>query len=139
MPNEPCILARFHESILLTNHKRCSVLQLTESGDLVLFAGIAEGNQDELASRCSFRQPSGITTEFDSVIYVCDVQTNSIKLLMRREHCSKFLNAMSGLYDAFSIHKKGAIYNVKTLSEAVVLARKCQSLLQKNEHSISSG
>ncbi len=138
MPNEPCILARFHKSILLTNQKRFSVLQLTEAGDLVLFAGSAEGNQDVPASTCSFKQPLGISTEFDSVVYVCDAQTNSIKLLTRMKHCSKLLNAMGGLYEAFSIHKKCATYNVKSLSEALGLVRNCQSLLQNNEHSIRS-
>ena len=48
------------------------------------------------------------------------------------------LNAIAGLHNAFSMHKKDATYIVKSLSEAVALVRNCQSLLQKNEHSIRS-
>ena len=116
VPTEPCILVNFYESILLTNQKRCSVLQLKESGDLVLFAGSTEDNQDGPASTCSFKQSFGISTEFDCVVYVCDAQTNSIKLLTRMEHCSMLLISISGLYNAFSMHKKGALYIVKSLS-----------------------
>ena len=105
----------------------CSMLQLKESGDLVLFAGSTEDNQDGPASTCSFKQSLGISTEFDGVVYVCDPQTNSIKLLTRMKHCSMLLNAINGLYNAFSMHKKGATYIVKSLSEAVALVRICQS------------
>ena len=40
---------------------------------------------------CCFKQPMGIATEFDSVVYVCDAQTNSIKLLSKMNQCKTVL------------------------------------------------
>ena len=56
-------------------------------------------------------------------MYVCDAQTNSIKLLSRMYHCARFLRAIGALYEAFSIHNKAALYETKTTNEAFELIR----------------
>ena len=55
----------------------------------------------------------GICTEFDSVVYVCDAQANSLMVCTEVKQCSLFLNAMGSLYNAFSVHNKGSTYTVK--------------------------
>ena len=45
---------------------------LRQCGELEKFAGAEEGSVDGPAESCRFKQPLGICTEFDSVVYVCD-------------------------------------------------------------------
>ena len=69
------MLTRFASDILFTTkQKKAYVWQLTQSGDLHVFAGSdsEEGNVDGPAKNCRFKQPIGICTEFDSVVYICD-------------------------------------------------------------------
>ena len=98
--DEPCMLAMFGDQILFTNQKRASVWKLMADGDgqdSVVFAGSEkeEGSLDGKAKDCRFRQPMGICTESDSVIYICDAQTNSIKI------CTKMLLIFSSQLVSF--------------------------------------
>ena len=70
--NQSCVLTRFTSDILFTNQKKASVWQLTQSGDLHVFVGCdsEEGSVDGPAKNCRFKQPIGICTEIDSVVYV---------------------------------------------------------------------
>ena len=70
-----------------------------------------------------------ICTEFDSVVYVCDVQAYSLTVCTEVKQCSLFLNAMGSLYNAFSVHTKGSTYTVKTPDEALILVQQCQDFL----------
>ena len=70
-----------------------------------------------------------ICTEFDSVVYVCDVQAYSLTVCTEVKLCSLFLNAMGSLYNAFSVHNKGSTYTVKTPDEALILVQQCQDFL----------
>ncbi len=135
-PNDPCILAKFGSDLLYTNQKSCSVWRLQSTGDVEVFAGKEEGSLDRPVTTCPFRQPMGITTEFDSVVYVCDAQTNSIKLLSKMSNCAKFLRAIGALYEAFSIHAKAALYETKTINEAIDLVRHCKTTLEVYENEI---
>ena len=78
----------------------------------------------------------GIATEFDSVVYVCDAQTNSIKLLSKINHCAKFLRAIGAIYEAFSVHNKGGSYEKKTTEEAIGLVRHCKTVLEEHAYQI---
>jgi hypothetical protein len=69
-------------------------------------------------------------------VYVCDAQTNSIKLLSRMYHCARFLRAIGALYEAFSIHNKAALYETKTINEAIELVRHCKTTLEDYEYEI---
>ena len=78
----------------------------------------------------------GIATEFDSVVYVCDAQTNNIKLLSKMVHCAKFLGAIGAIYEASSVHSKGASYEKKTAEEAIGLVRRCKTVLEEHAYQI---
>ena len=107
--------------------QRCSVWKLRSTGEADVFA---EGPLDGPVSTC-FKQPMGIATEFDSVVYVCDAQTNSIKLLSKMNLCAKFLRATGAIYEAFSVNNKGASYEKKT-AEAIGLVRHCKTVLEEH-------
>ena len=96
-----------------------------------MFAGSTreEGSIDGLANNCTFKQPMGICTEFDSVVYVCDAQTNSIKICSKVTECALFLNAIGALYDAFCVHSKGSAYTVKSSDEALLLVHQCKDMI----------
>lgn len=70
--NQPCVLTRFASDILFTTQKKVSVWQLTQSGDLRVFAGSdsEEGSVDGPAKKCRFKHPIGICTEFVSFTFV---------------------------------------------------------------------
>ena len=56
-----------------------------------------------------FERPAGIHAKFESVVYVGEPQTNSIKICSELNECVNFLKAIGCLYDAFSVHNKGHI------------------------------
>ena len=139
LDDEPCVLTRFSTDVLFTNQKKSSIWQLSGNGkELRLFAGSdkEDGNIDGPIKECRFKQPVGICTEFDGVVYVCDAQTNSIKICTKLKECAHFLSAIGCLYEAFSVHQKGAQYTVKTGEEAIGLVRQCRRMLDENTYDI---
>lgn len=132
--NQPCVLTKFGSDVLFTNEKKSSVWHLKASGELDVFAGSdnEEGSIDGLVKNYRLKQPIGICTEFDSVVYLCDAKTNSIKLCSKVTECADFLNAIGSLYDAFSVHSKGSPYTVKSSVEAITLVRECKHMLDEN-------
>ena len=78
--DQPCVLARFGTDVLFTNQAKASIWQLSGNGELSLFAGsdTEDGSSDGPGKESRFKRPVGICSEFDSVVYVCDVQTNTI-------------------------------------------------------------
>lgn len=131
-PNDPCKLTKFGPDLLLTNQKSWSVWKLRSTGEADVFAGKQEGSLDGPVTTCCFKQPMGIAAEFDSVVYVCDAQTNSIKLLSKMNHCAKFLRTIGAIYEAFSVHNKGGSYEKKTTEEAIGLVRHCKTVLEEH-------
>ena len=131
-------MATLGKDLLFTNRNNASVWRLKDCETLNLFAGGEEGNQDGLAATCRFKQPFGIRTEFDNVVYICDVQTNSIRLFTPMKNCAKFLSSIGKLYNACSVHNKGASYTVKSLSEALELVGICRETLDRNAADIRS-
>ena len=101
-----------------------------------MFAGKEEDSLDGPVTTCCFKQPIGIATEFDSVVYVCDAQTKSIKLLSKMNHCSKFLRAIGVINEAFSVHNKGASYERKTAKEPIGLVCQCKTVLEEHAYQI---
>ena len=139
LDDEPCVLTRFSTDVLFTNQKKSSIWQLSGNGkELRLFAGSdkEDGNIDGPIKECRLKQPVGICTEFDGVVYVCDAQTNSIKICTKLKECAHFLSAIGCLYEAFSVHHKGAQYTVKTGDEAIGLVRQCRRMLHENTYDI---
>ena len=108
--------------------------QLSPRGDVRVFAGSdsEEGSVDGLAKNCRLKQPIGICTELDSVIYIWDAQTNSIKICSKLTECSHFLKGIGALYDdAFSVHSKDATYKIKSADEALSLVHQCKVMLNE--------
>ena len=129
---------RCRNGISFTNQKKATVWELKQSGELVLFAGSEgeEGSVDGLARHCWFKQPIGNCTEFDSVVYLCDAQTNSIKICTKVTECAHFLNAIGALYEAFSVHSKTSTYSLKSPDEALSLVGKCKDMPDENTSDI---
>ena len=48
-----------------------------------------EGSRDGQVSECQFQQPVGLRVEIDSVVYVCDAQSNESK-----DNHAKFQNSV---------------------------------------------
>ena len=84
-----------------------------------MFAGSdsEEGSVDGPAKDCRFKQPIGICTEFNSVVYICDAQTNSIKICSKMTECSQFLKGI------------GETYKVKSVDEAISFVCQCKDIL----------
>ena len=80
-----------------------------------------------------FYQPTGVCVEFDHVVYVCDSQTNCIKMLTTLKKTADFLNAIGKIYKAFSVHEKHQPYKLCTLLEAAALVDQCLVHLRQNE------
>ena len=139
--DQQCVLTRFGTDVLYTNQKKASIWHLSHNdGELRLFAGSDEGDgsTDGPVKESRFKQPVGICTEFESVVYVCDAQTNSIKICSKLKECTNFLKAIGCLYEAFSVHNKGAHYTVKSVEEAMNHVRQCREMLNENTYDIQA-
>ena len=131
LDDQPCVLTSFGTEILYTHQRKTSVWQLnSDGGDLRLFAGSEneDGSTDGPVTASPFKQPVGICREFGSVVYVCDAQTNSIKICTKLKG-ARFLKAIGCLYKAFSVHNKGGRYTVKSAEEAIGLVKQCRDIL----------
>ena len=132
-----------HKLILSGNQNRAALCTIKNNGEVEVFACCErkEGTVDGKVQDCQFRQPMGICTESESVIYACDAQANSIKTCTKMVECVKFLNSVGQLFDAFSIHCKGTGYSIKSPDETLSLVRQCKELLERktNEIRMSTG
>ena len=139
LDDQSCVLTSFGAEILYTNQKKASLWQLNgDGGDLRLCAGSENEDRSSdgpVKARC-LKQPVGICTEFGSVVYVCDAQTNSVKICTKLKVCAQFLEATGCLYEAFSVHNKGARYTVRSAEEAIGLVKQCRDMLDENTSDI---
>ena len=88
--NARCTVVPFQTGILLTDQVAASLFKIDVQGRIQMFAGTGiEGSRDGLASECQFQQPVGLCVEFDSVVYVCDAQSNESK-----DNHAKFQNSV---------------------------------------------
>ena len=72
----------FQTGILLTDQAAASLSKIDVQGRIQMFAGTGiEGSRDGLVPECQFQQPVGLCVEFDSFVYVCDAQSNSLKII----------------------------------------------------------
>ena len=103
---------------------------------LEVFAGDRlSGNCEGIASKCRFYQPTGICTEFDNVVYVCNTQTSCIKMMTNLNNTARFLKGIGALYSAFSIHEKHDTYTLCNLSESISKVGNCLSVFEENAQS----
>lgn len=137
--NALCTVAPFQRGILLTDQEEASLFKIDEEGTVQLFAGTkVEGSQDGPVLECQFKQPIGICVEFDSVVYICDAQSNSLKIITPLSETARFLKSVGKLYDAFSVHKKGQSPPPRTLPEATEKVKECKEILAEYEKSVRS-
>ena len=76
--------------------------------------------------------------EFGEVVYVTDATSASVNIITKFEKNVQFLRALGGLYDAFSVHSKGAKYIRNNLLDALALIGPCFSFLDENQKDIRS-
>ena len=80
--NARCTVAPFQNGIILTDQVAASLFKIDGDGRVQIFAGTkVEGSQDGPVLECQFKQPTSICVEFDSVVYVCDAQSNSLRII----------------------------------------------------------
>ena len=98
--DEPCMLTSFGSQVLFTNQNRASVRKIKAGTETEVFAGCerGEGSVDGKVKDCRFQQPMGICMESESVISICDAQTNSIKICTDMAQCAEFLNSIGQLF-----------------------------------------
>ena len=97
---------------------------------------VSEGNKDGMASRTEFYQPTSLCVEFDHIVYVCDAQTNCIKILTSLKQTATFLNAVGKIYKTFSVHEKRQPSSLSSIQEAGELVSGTLRVLCSNENSI---
>ena len=125
----PKYLAAYKDGFLFTT-KYC--IYFWKTSGLDLFAGQAtkEGSRDGLASYCCFYEATGITIKFDNVVYVCDRNVGSIKIITELKETTKFLGGLQSIINAFSDHEKHRSFSLKTLDEAISLVSSCNEIIK---------
>ena len=84
-----------------------------------------------------FFSPTGICTEFNHVVYVCDYKTGSIHQITILKQTASFLTVIRNLVDAFSVHEKHKKNETKLLQDAIVLVSECLDIMQNNTHQMN--
>ena len=134
-----CTVVPFKNGALFTDQQKATLYQIDEEENIHIFAGSeTEGFLDGLVAECKFKQPMGIAVEFDSVVYMCDPQSNCVKVMTPLSQTAKFLSAIGKLYDAFSVHKKGQSVQTRTLQEAESRITECKRFLSELERAVRS-
>ena len=85
-----------------------------------------------MAPYCRFYEATGITLEFDNVVYVCDRSVGSIKVITELKETAKFLVCLQSIINAFSVHEKYRSYSLKTLNEPILLVSSFDEMLSRN-------
>ena len=137
--NAKCSVVAFEKGILFTDRQRATLYKTDEDNNIEKFAGCeVEGCLDGPEAGCKFKQPMGSCVEFANVVYVCDAQPNSVKIVTPLFETAKILNALGHLNDAFSVHKKskGQSVPLRTLAQAVEKFGQWKDALSEFEHSV---
>ena len=135
--NARCTVAPFQNGIILNDQVAASLFKIDGDSRVQIFAGTkVEGSQDGPVLECQFKQPTGTCVEFDSVVYVCDAQSNSLKIITPLSETARFLKSIGNLYDAFSVHKKGQSPSPRTLPETTEKVKECKQMLAEYENSV---
>lgn len=96
------------------------------------------GNNDGLATKCRLFRPSGICSDFNNVVYVCDTQTNCIKIFTTLKKTAEFLRVLESCFMHFPTKKstRHQTYESCDLSGAIVRVDRCLQVLEENVASI---
>ena len=97
-----CTVVPFKNGLLFTNQQKATLYQIDEEENIHIFAGSeTEGSLDGLVAEYKFKQPMEIAVEFDNVVYMCDLESNCVKVMTPLLQTAKFLSAIGNLYGAF--------------------------------------
>ena len=124
----PCVVERAQESHGI---KLASCMQIPRMTKFS-FGGRTPWKSKSL----QFYQPTGLWMEYGHLVYICDAQTNCIKILTSLKQTATFFNAVETIYKAFSTHKKHQPYSLSSIQEAVELIGGTLRVLRSNECSI---
>ena len=117
---QKCSLAAIGKDIIFTTASQAKIFKIQSlTGEISEFAGSENGCQDGPADTSKFMKSMDVCAKFDQVVYACDAQNNSIKVITQVIDCALFLESIDNLYEAFSVHKKGAKYTVHSLYASV--------------------
>ncbi len=129
LPRRGCVFKDGFLFLCKDDHR----LHFWRSSGVTTFAGDKEsGSRDGTAQYARFYRPSGIAVEFNNVVYVCDYDVGSIRMLTTLKNTATFLKSIGKLSSAFSIHEKHQKYELSTIDEAIALVQQCNESLQRN-------
>lgn len=96
----PHTLAPHGDGVVLSDPDSHRVLKwLSSENNVEVFTGDgAAGNNDGLASSCRLSQPSGICSEFNKVVYLCDTQASCIKVFTTLKNTAEFLRELENCF-----------------------------------------
>ena len=69
-------------------------------------AGVAQARQHFFTKFANFMQPTGLCSEFDYNLFVCDTRLGEISIVTGLRGTCQFLSVIGKLYRCFGVHKK---------------------------------
>ena len=131
-------MATYRNQFLFTSSQKC--IYFWKSSGIEVFAGKEgeEGSRDGTVSYRRFYEATGITVEFDNVIYFCDRSVGLVKIITTLKEPVKFLDGLQCLVNAFSVHEKHHAYALRPLHETISLVSRCNEILSINTEKIRS-
>ena len=82
-----------------------------------------------LALEYSFWKPCGIAVEFDSAVYITDIDTNSVNVTIPLINTAEILEYVGSLYKDVSIHNKGDRYELQKVKDAANIVNNFENYL----------
>ena len=100
-------IAPFKQGIAFSDPKTHQVKHYTCSAGVSILAGNGkEGTGKGRAKFASFMQPSGLCSELDCNLMLCDSQLGEVSIITGLQGAAEFLSAVGKMYRFCSIHKK---------------------------------
>ena len=100
-------IAPYNRGITFSDPKTRQVKQYTCSTRVSILAGTGkEGTGKGNAKFASFMQPSGLCSELDCNLILCDSQLGEVSIITGLEGTGEFLSSIGKMYRSFGIHKK---------------------------------
>ena len=100
-------IAPFKQRIAFSDPETDQVKHYTCSAGVSILAGNGkEGTGKGRAKFASFMQPSGLCSELDCNLMLCDFQLEEVSIITGLQGAAEFLSAVGKMYRSFGIHKK---------------------------------
>ena len=100
-------ISPFKQGIAFSDPKTHQVKHYTCSAGVSILAGNGkEGTGKGRAKFASFMQPSGLCSELDCNLMLCDSQLEEVSIITGLQGAAEFFSAVGKMYRSFGIHKK---------------------------------